>query len=223
MSTSTQVEYWDRVAGEKTFGHPLDVELIARIARPGARVLDCGCGYGRLRRPLAEAGFVVIGSDPALGMARRAKLVGMTALVAEGARLPFADGAFDVALLFTVLTCVPRDDDQRAIATELARVLGPGGVVYVSDLMLQDDERNRRRYEMDAGPSTGSALGAHGTFRLEGAVFRHHERAWIEALFAGFDPLEVREIDVTTMNGNPARGLQWIGRVPGAETRAREP
>ena len=45
-------------------------------------------------------------------------------------------------------------------------------------------------------------------------MFRHHERAWIEALLEGFEPVEEREIDVTTMNGNPARGFQWIGRVP---------
>ena len=40
---------------------------------------------------------------------------------------------------------MPRDDDQRAIVDELDRVLLPGGVIYASDLVLQDDERNRRR------------------------------------------------------------------------------
>ena len=85
MTSSAQVEYWDRVAGEKTFGHPIDVELLARLSSPRARVLDCGCGYGRLWGPLAEVGFVVIGCDPAVEMARRANRAGMTAIAAEGA------------------------------------------------------------------------------------------------------------------------------------------
>jgi len=203
-----QVEYWDRVAGAKTFGHPLDVDLLGRLAGTSARVLDCGCGYGRLSRLLREARFgVVVGVDQSLEMARRARHAGTAVAVVDSVRLPFPDGVFDAALLFTVLTCIPSDDDQRAIVGEVERVLRPGGVIYASDLVLQEDERNRRRYEASAAD-----LGIYGAFRLEGAVFRHHKEAWIEDLFSGFHLVERREIDVTTMNGHAARGIQWIAR-----------
>ena len=217
MIASAQVEYWNRVADEKTFGHPLDVRLLARLTGAGARVLDCGCGYGRLARPIKEAGLdAMVGVDPSLEMARRARRAGMAVAVVDGTRLPFPDRAFDAALLFSVLTCVPRDEDQRAIVGELERVLRPGGVLYASDLVVQDDERNRRRYEAgvagSAAESTAAGLAVYGVFRLEGAVFRHHEKAWIEELFSRFDPVERRDIEVTTMNGHPARAFQWIGR-----------
>jgi SAM-dependent methyltransferase len=216
-----QVEYWNRVAGEKTFGHPLDVGLLARLTGAGARVLDCGCGYGRLAGPIEKAGFdAVVGVDPSLEMARRARRAGLAVAVVDGTRLPFPDRAFDAALLISVLTCVPRDEDQRAIVGELERVLRPGGVVYASDLVLQNDERNRRRYEAEVAEPAAGGVEVYGTFRLEGAVFRHHERTWIEELFSRFDPVERRDIEVTTMNGHPARGFQWIGRKPTIRTTA---
>lgn len=214
MSPSAQTAYWDRVAGEKTFGHPLDVEFLEAVAGKSARIVDLGCGHGRLERALAGAGFAgVVAVDASLEMARRARRAAPAVAVADGDRLPFAASSFDAALLFTVLTCVPRDDAQRAIVAEVERVLRPGGALYVSDLLLQDDDRNRARYELDAGRG-----GAYGTFALEGAAFRHHEPAWIESLLAGFERIERREIDVTTMNGHSARAFQWIGRRPSGRT-----
>lgn len=48
---------------------------------------------------------------------------------ADGTRLPFPDGAFDVVTLFDVLEHVP---DDRALALEALRVTRPGGSVLVT-------------------------------------------------------------------------------------------
>ena len=109
--------------------------------------------------------------------------------------------------MFSVLTCVPTDDGQRAIVSEAERVLRPGGLLYLSDLWLQTDERNRERYTRDE-----RKYGTYGVFDLpEGVTVRHHDPRWIEELTRDFDELALDPIDVQTMNGNPAKAFQWFG------------
>jgi len=60
--------------------------------------------------------------------------------------VPFPDGFFDAVVLFTVLTCIPGDHDQRAVIDEVHRLTQLGGLLYTSDMWLQTDERNRQRY-----------------------------------------------------------------------------
>ena len=57
--------------------------------------------------------------------------------------LPYADESFDAVLLFAVLTCIPTNEGQRKLLENLRRLIRPGGLLYISDLYLQDDERNR--------------------------------------------------------------------------------
>jgi hypothetical protein len=118
----------------------------------------------------------------------------------------------DLLLLFAVLTCVPDDEEQRALMAEVSRLLKPGGLVYVSDVLLQEDARNRERYERGA-----QSHGVYGVFETgDGAVCRHHERAHLLGLIAefGFAVVEEREIAVATMNGNVANGIQILARKP---------
>ncbi len=51
-----QVEYWNSVGARKTFTHPLDPSWLSRL-EPSARILDYGCGYGRLAGELSQRGF----------------------------------------------------------------------------------------------------------------------------------------------------------------------
>ena len=53
MDWRSQRHYWDRVAGEKPFHHPLRLAwLDSHLV--GSEILDCGCGYGRLLAELPE-------------------------------------------------------------------------------------------------------------------------------------------------------------------------
>ena len=59
-----QVRYWDRVAGEKRFSHPLRIAWLTRHAVPRARILDFGCGHGRTVAELLRGGYKnIIGID----------------------------------------------------------------------------------------------------------------------------------------------------------------
>ena len=206
-----QVEYWDSVAKEKTFSHPLNASLFKSLVHTDDRILDYGCGYGRTWDELFSLGFQnVLGVDPSPQMIERGRKEHphLNLLVLTSPYLPFRDEAFDVGVLFSVLTCIPTDEGQRRILGEVSRVLGPGGVLYISDLPLQDDERNRCRYEKFA-----EKFGTYGVFELpDAAVCRHHEMSWIKSLTSGYETIETTEVGVTTMNGHSAKAFQYLGR-----------
>lgn len=96
--------------------------------------LDIGCGAGTYSSWLHRRGLRTIGLDysqPTL-LKARGRIPGEIALVAGDAmHLPFADGTFDGALCFGVLQAV---SDSAPIVREIARVLAPGGVLWIDAL-----------------------------------------------------------------------------------------
>lgn len=212
-NTATQISYWNRVANEKRFSHPLRVGwLESYLKDPLAGILDYGCGYGRTLAELSAAGYNnLYGIDFSQAMLARAmcETPGQPALVRnDGRGLPFKSESFDAVLLFAVLTCIPDDNEQRTLLAETKRVLRAGGLLYVSDLLINDDERNRARYQRDA-----ETYKCYGVFELpEGVVVRHHTSEWIEEITRAFERVEYEPFEVTTMNGNTSAAFQYLGR-----------
>ena len=207
-----QLDYWNRVGPTKPFSHPVNVEKFSQFVGPSSRILDYGCGYGRALRILESEGYSdLIGLDPAPAMiaAARKTSPGISFEVLEDFRsLALPGESIDAVLLFTVLTVVPTDGGQRAIMSEITRVLRPNGVLYISDMFLQTDARNVQRYERDR-----EKYGIYGVFDLsEGATVRHHDPRWIEELTRQYETLALDDIQVQTMNGHPASAFQWFGR-----------
>jgi len=208
---SDQRAYWNRVAAEKEFTHPFDVELFARHVPRDVRVLDLGCGSGRLGDVLFARGWRrYVGADTAEEMIAlaRGKSPALDLRAIAPGPLPWADETFGAVLLFSVLTCVPGDLEEDQLLAEVWRVLKADGVVYLSDLLLQEDERNRARYA--AGERR---FGSYGVFDLpEGVVLRHFTRERIDELTLGFEWHAFERIEVVTMNGNAAHGFQLLAK-----------
>lgn len=206
----SQIRYWDRVAHEKRFSHPLRLDWLGKYSDKHARILDYGCGYGRTLAELSAAGYEnLFGMDFSEAMLGRcgSEVPRPKLIRNDGNALPLKDGSLDAVLLFAVLTCIPDSNEQRILLTAVEQVLRPGGLIYLSDLLLNDDARNRERYQRFA-----EAYKCYGVFELpEGVAVRHHQREWIEELTRSFRRLEYGPFTVTTMNGNTSAAFQYLG------------
>jgi SAM-dependent methyltransferase len=212
----SQVAYWDAAAATKTFTHPVHLPWLEGVARD-ASILDYGCGYGRTMALLEQHGFErLAGVDTSPAMIARARDLHPAMCFAVVDQPPLVhdpDASMDVALLFAVLTCIPGDDAQGALVGELFRILKPGGLLYISDLLLQEDERNRARYAEGV-----ERYGTYGVFETsDGAVCRHHPRERFASLLADFETLDTRDITVATMNGHHSAGIQILARKAGSQ------
>ena len=101
-------------------------------AHPGARMLDYGCGAGRMVAEARKSGLNMYGADVYYGgsatrsEAERSGLVGTAIFEVRGGRLDFADSFFDLVTNNQVLEHV---EDLDAVLREIDRVLRPGGTV----------------------------------------------------------------------------------------------
>jgi SAM-dependent methyltransferase len=104
-----------------------------RLGPPSSlRVADIGCGVGLSDGRLAPAVGELHGVDMARGAleaaARNNPRVHYHHF--DGERLPFEDGALDLAFAINVFHHVPLQDRSRLL-TEMARIVRPGGLVAI--------------------------------------------------------------------------------------------
>ena len=97
------------------------------------KILDVGCGIGLMESKLAGAASLLVGVDVAIEAVCYARQSVAQASFAgfDGLHLPFRDCAFDAAAAVCVLHHVG-PDHQLALVQEMARIVGPGGVVVFS-------------------------------------------------------------------------------------------
>jgi len=204
-----QIDYWNKVAWGKTFSHPIDFELFKMHVSPKHKILDYGCGYGRSCDELWRKGYKhIIGIDYSKAMIERGKLefpyLDLNLIV--DSVLPLKKSSFNAVLLFSLLTCVPFYEDQHKIIKHILQLLKPGGLLYISDILIQKDPRNVQRYEYFK-----KEYGIYGIFELpDGGIFRHYTLREIKSLTADFRQIKAKYIDIITMNGNPAKGFQYF-------------
>jgi ubiquinone/menaquinone biosynthesis C-methylase UbiE len=171
---------WDDYApfydweNRRTMGRK-DVRFWQALARrEGGRVLELGCGTGRVTMPVARTGVPVVGIDRsgamlALGSrrARRMPAAARPDLVRGDIRsLPFPGGSFSAVIApYGILQSLTREADLAAALAEAARVLPRGGTLgadLVPDLPAWDEYRDQVRLRgtiavPDGAPRRGGA------------------------------------------------------------------
>jgi SAM-dependent methyltransferase len=117
-------------------------DVVERLER-GGRVLDVGCGVGRVAIAIAAAfpQTEVIGLDPSAASIARAREAARTAGLeprlrfVEGTTRTFADGAFD---LIAACDCVHDFAEPEATLAELRALTKPDGVLFVVEPKAAD-------------------------------------------------------------------------------------
>lgn len=128
--------------------------------------------------------------------------------IKENSKIDMPDNSVDAVILFAVLTCIIKNEEQEELISEIYRILKPNGIIYINDFLLNTDERNLNRYK-----EFENKYGQYGVFELpEGAVVRHHSKYRINELLKRFNTVKFEDLIFTTMNGNKSNGFYYFGK-----------
>jgi SAM-dependent methyltransferase len=105
--------------------------------REGSRVLDAPCGFGRVSRPMAQRGAVVLGVDQSAAAIEKAEqdrasiASDRLRYVVHDLREPLAEHGFDAAYNIFSSIGYGTEDDDLAVFRTLRNAVKPGGLVLV--------------------------------------------------------------------------------------------
>ena len=194
------------------------------LPEPG-RALDVATGGGHTAVWLAENGWDVTASDLSPAMLERASELaasrGVTIETAlhEAERLPYGDGEFQIV---TCRVAAHHFSNPAAFVSEVARVLGPGGVFLLIDGSVPDDEPEAAEWlhavEKWRDPS-------HGRFLSPGEWSGLCRDAGLEILRCGTRPFKQPDLHwyfetAGTPETNRDEVMKLIKSVPDQAVRA---
>ena len=158
--------------------------------------LDLGCGNGKTVSTLLDLGYRVTGADfseTAVDMCRENFGDSAAFVACDILDLPFPDGSFDYVTAVHVLEHISDQDMGRA-ASEIRRVLRPGGYAFVRSFTPSD---------MRSGTRSG-----------EGIRYVHRNPDGIVRFFTGFSTEYARRVDEPTRFGTMRSRAECLFRKP---------
>ncbi|MFA5051149.1 MAG: class I SAM-dependent methyltransferase [Patescibacteria group bacterium] len=129
-------EDWEYIAQEfamsRTSNWP-EVEPLINYVKDGDKILDLGCGNGRLYELLKNKNVEYLGVDSCENLIEIAKRRTPTKfMVASALNLPFENQKFDIIFSIAVFHHIPSDLFREQVLKECYRVLKPGGYLILT-------------------------------------------------------------------------------------------
>lgn len=128
------------------------LDMVVEIANvsPGKRVLDIGTGTGNLALRCLTRGATVVGLDPSKRMLAKAREKVSDDLRAEFHQvnepflhIPYSDASFDTVVSTYAFHHIPHRLKPDSVR-EMVRVLKPGGLWILGDLIFENEQVERR-------------------------------------------------------------------------------
>lgn len=195
-------KHWAEISDTVEFSAPLDLSILKDQLSPGARILDLGCGYGRISNQLHELGFSVSGYDLSSKLIARgkSKFPYLELMAGDARNISEPSHSFDAVVVSALFTTVPSPRHRSEIVFEIQRLLKSGGFVCGVDFLHQESV----------------AYSAGGEFHsTAGIKMKHFREAELEALFFGFTDWESQAVQAASLSGKPAQVLQYSARMAG--------
>lgn len=204
------IEYWNDIGSKKIFEDPIYIDKIKPYVSYGAKVVEYGCGYGRMMNILKKEGYSdVVGFDFSKNMIERGKKTYPDFemhILEESGEIPLESESVDFVVLSTILCCMVDLDQQMDLVEEIKRILKPNAFLYVSDFMINETSLYHEKYRKGF-----EQFGEWGVYtNSEGLTVRHHLSSWIMDLFNVFNVLWFEQFDFKTMNNNPAKTFHTL-------------
>jgi len=168
---------WARQPGHDSYWRFHRDAFLASLPPAPRRVLDVGCGEGRLPRDLAARGHRVTGLDgsPTLVALAREADPGGDYVVGDAADLPFADGSFELVTAFLSIQDIDAPD---AALREMHRVLVADGRLRTAVVHPMNSAGGFEASAKGAAQPTRNAHDAAAPFVIRASYFA--ERIYVD-------------------------------------------
>jgi ubiquinone/menaquinone biosynthesis C-methylase UbiE len=177
--------------------------MLEALPFDGARVLELGCGKAEKTRTLAETGRVAEILALEVDQIQHAKNLQITDLpnvrFAHGGAeaIPAEDNSFDIVIMFKSLHHVPVEHMDTALS-EIARVLKPGGLAWISEPVFAGELNEIMRLFHDEKIVREAAFAAVCRAVEDGCLSLKEERFFnTRSQFDSFEQFDARMIRVT--------------------------
>lgn len=190
------VDGWNKISDQVNFNLEMNWHKLQELIDVKAKVLDFGCGYGRIADQMNQIGYSdVVGIDQSFAMIERGRRMfpKLPLLHSTGQNLPFDSHSFDAVMACAVFTSIPSSDERQNAAGEIMRVLKPGGLLHLSEFCANEE----RMFMSNLG-----------------VPMRYSTPEVLQCLFENFESVHNEVVGANTMSGKPESSYRAFVRKP---------